>query len=106
MDEVEHVAADEGLDVEAEDALGHRAGVDEPTVAVDDGHDVVGVAHHRPEPGLVAFEERGHLVDGAGRPAPDHARRDDRQYGDGQEQDGRETLGAHALSVGIWWPAP
>ena len=74
VDEVEHVGADERLDVEPEDPLGDRAGVHEPARRVDDRHDVVGVADHRPEAGLVALEQRRHLVDGAGRPpAHDHA---------------------------------
>ena len=45
------------LDVEPEDAFGRRARVDETALGVDDRHDVVGVAHHRLEAGLVALEE-------------------------------------------------
>ena len=66
-------------------------------VDVDDRHDVVGVADHGPEARLVPLEERRHLVDGAGGPTADHARRDDRQHDDRQEQDGGHALGAHLL---------
>ena len=102
VDEVEHVGADERLDVEPEDPLGDRARVHEPAVGIDDRHDVVGVADHGPEAGLVALEEVRHLVDGAGGPPAHDARRDDRQHDDRQEQAAREdALGTHVLSVGI-----
>jgi hypothetical protein len=105
VDEVEDVAADERFDVEREDALGHRARVHQAAVGVDDRHDVVGVAHHGREARLVALEE---VVTWStvGRRAAHDARRDDRQHDDRQEQAAREdTLGTHALSVGIW-PSP
>ena len=102
MDQVEHVGADERFDVETQNAFGHRARVDEPTVGVDDGHDVVRVADHRPEAGFVALEQCGHPVDGAGGSAAHDARRDDRQHDDGHQEEGREDpFGTHAPNVGI-----
>ena len=99
MDQVEHVGADQGFDVEAEDALGGRARVHEPTVRVDDRHDVVRVTDHRPEARLVALQERGHPVDGAGGASTHDARGDDRQDDDRHEHDaGQDSLRAHVLS--------
>ncbi len=107
MDEVEDVGTDEGLDVDPEDPLGHRAGVDQSAPGIDDGHDVVGVADHRPETSLVALQESGHLIDRPRRPTAHHLGRDDRQHDDrGQQEDRQDPFGLHGLCVGTLFPPP
>ncbi len=107
VDEVEHVGADERLDVEPEDPFGDRARVHEATARVDDRHDVVGVADHGPEPGLVAFQQLRHLVDRARGSSTHDACRDDCQHDDpGQEEDRQGRCCTHDFYVGSSWPEP
>ncbi len=87
--EVEHGGADERLRLEAERSLGRGAHVGDEPVAVDDRHDVGGVAHHGPEARLVALQQAVHLRDGlGGAPSDDpHRRERDRDQPADREQE-------------------